>query len=337
MGMSAGQARLLSVTARLTDNELRSQMLTNSKLRLADKSTEASNKYMDALNSQQLMYTSYDGSGNKLTEALTANTILTFADLKNQYAMVNTAGQVLVSGTDIKNFEASDNLTDFVTKYGIGFVDNPNYPEKLTEIYGSDYEKFADANGNYSYSNITNDLTVGDIESLEAEINKLASVDVRGMSEQEYADLTADFETALASANLTEGKNDTIYGNFYNSLDDKPAWMEDPSLNPISVPNELDPSDYASIQSTVNSFYSSNYMNWTNNAVSEGRLYFLKSCLNSGSVSGVSYYVSPDGLNLSVAGQAQDRRADALLELFNQYSSSESVNSIRNKIYGFWC
>ena len=30
MGMSAGQARLLSITAKLTDNELRSQILTNS-------------------------------------------------------------------------------------------------------------------------------------------------------------------------------------------------------------------------------------------------------------------------------------------------------------------
>ena len=73
MGMSAGQARLLSVTARLTDNELRSQMLTNTKLRLADKSSAASNEYMDALNTQQLMYTSYDGSGNKQSTALTAN------------------------------------------------------------------------------------------------------------------------------------------------------------------------------------------------------------------------------------------------------------------------
>ena len=135
MGMSAGQARLLSITAKLTDNELRSQMLTNSKLRLADKSTEASNKYMDALNSQQLMYTSYDGSGNKLTEALTANTILTFADLKNQYAMVNTAGQVLVAGSDIKNFKASKTMADFMYAYGIEKVDNPKYPEVMKDIY----------------------------------------------------------------------------------------------------------------------------------------------------------------------------------------------------------
>ena len=51
MGMSAGQARLLSITGRLTDNELRSQIITNSKLRLASKSSDASSEYMDALSS----------------------------------------------------------------------------------------------------------------------------------------------------------------------------------------------------------------------------------------------------------------------------------------------
>ena len=142
MGMSAGQARLLSITAKLTDNELRSQMLTNSKLRLADKSTEASSKYMDALNSQQLMYTSYDGSGNKISQALTANTILSFADMKNQYAMVNTSGQILVSSTDIKNFESSETMSDFISKYGVGFVDNQEYIKKLTNIFGDNYESF---------------------------------------------------------------------------------------------------------------------------------------------------------------------------------------------------
>ena len=75
MGMSAAQARLLSVTARLTDNELRSQILTNSKLRLADKSSEASEKYMNALNTQKLVYTNYDGAGNNVSQALTAGTI----------------------------------------------------------------------------------------------------------------------------------------------------------------------------------------------------------------------------------------------------------------------
>lgn len=180
MGMSAGQARLLSVTARLTDNELRSQMLTNSKLRLADKSTEASNKYMDALNSQQLMYTSYDGSGNKLTEALTANTILTFADLKNQYAMVNTAGQVLVAGSDIKNFKASDTMADFMYAYGIEKVDNPKYPEVMKDIYSDAttadgtpiYEDLYDEENPNYWVDYFNTLTSNGLTEIQAIANK---------------------------------------------------------------------------------------------------------------------------------------------------------------------
>ena len=37
MGLSASQARLLSITARLSDNELHSQQIANSRVRLADK------------------------------------------------------------------------------------------------------------------------------------------------------------------------------------------------------------------------------------------------------------------------------------------------------------
>ena len=119
MGMSAAQARLLSITARLTDNELRSQMITNSKLRLADQSSEASAEYMDALNTQQLMYSYYNDNGEKTSISLTPNTLMTYSDLKNQYAMVNSAGQILVSGTDVKNFEESKTLNEFLRASGV--------------------------------------------------------------------------------------------------------------------------------------------------------------------------------------------------------------------------
>lgn len=56
MGMSATQARLLTITGRLTDNEMRSQTITNSKLRLAQKSSDASQEYMDALSSEKLVF-----------------------------------------------------------------------------------------------------------------------------------------------------------------------------------------------------------------------------------------------------------------------------------------
>ena len=129
MGMAAGQARLLSITARLTDNELRSQTITNSKLRLADKSSEASQEYMDALNSTQLMFGTYNDNGDLSYQSLTANTLLTYSDLKNQYSLVNSSGQIMLNGSDIKKYEASNSLAEFLYSYGIPEVDNPKYPE----------------------------------------------------------------------------------------------------------------------------------------------------------------------------------------------------------------
>ena len=84
MGMSASQARLLSITARLTDNEMSSQLITNSKLRLADKSSEASSEYMKALNATELMFYSYDDSGKRSTQALTAGALINYAELIKQ-------------------------------------------------------------------------------------------------------------------------------------------------------------------------------------------------------------------------------------------------------------
>lgn len=49
MGMSASQARLLSLTARLSDLELQAQTISNAKIRLADESANASRKYAAAL------------------------------------------------------------------------------------------------------------------------------------------------------------------------------------------------------------------------------------------------------------------------------------------------
>ena len=84
MGMSAAQARLLSITARLTDNEMRSQLITNSKLRLADKSSEASSEYMKALNSSELTYVSYDSTGAKTTQSLTPSVLMNYSELKTK-------------------------------------------------------------------------------------------------------------------------------------------------------------------------------------------------------------------------------------------------------------
>jgi len=54
MGMAASQARLLTLTARLSDLELRAQTISNSKIRLSMNSAEAAEEYANALDQQKL-------------------------------------------------------------------------------------------------------------------------------------------------------------------------------------------------------------------------------------------------------------------------------------------
>ena len=104
MGLSASQARLLSITARLSDNELHSQQIANSKVRLADQTQEASREYINALDSQKLVYTTYDAKGNATTIDFTPAVMYQYAPLKNQYALINNANQIMVSNIDAENF-----------------------------------------------------------------------------------------------------------------------------------------------------------------------------------------------------------------------------------------
>ena len=119
MGISASQARLLSITARLTSNEYESQQISNAKMRLATKSEQASNEYIAALNTRQLQFVTYDAQGQAITEALTANALYQYSDMKNQYALLNANGQAMVSTLDAKNFEKAASLTEFLALYGV--------------------------------------------------------------------------------------------------------------------------------------------------------------------------------------------------------------------------
>lgn len=118
MGMSASQARLLSITARLSDNELRSQTITTAKMALASKTSEASSAYINALSETELMFTTYDDDGNKTLTNLTAACLTQYGELKNQYGVVNTSGQIMVSETDATNYKESANIAEFLAKYG---------------------------------------------------------------------------------------------------------------------------------------------------------------------------------------------------------------------------
>ncbi len=147
MGLSASQARLLSITARLSDNELRTQTLTTAKMSLASKTSEASSEYLDALNETQLMFSTYDADGNKTIQKLTGTSLTQYGILKNQYGIINTDGQIMVSETDANNYLNSATMGEFLEKYGVAKVDeqekdNPAYIDKATSIWGSDWKNW---------------------------------------------------------------------------------------------------------------------------------------------------------------------------------------------------
>ena len=92
MGLAASQARLLSITARLTSNEYESQQISNAKMRLATQSQEASEAYIAALNNTQYSFISFDSTGQSVNTSLTVASLYEYADNKNQYILTNAAG-----------------------------------------------------------------------------------------------------------------------------------------------------------------------------------------------------------------------------------------------------
>lgn len=141
MGMSASQARLLSITSRLTNNEFRAQTITNSKLRLAEKSKEASEAYMDALNTKELMFGTYDENGDYRRTSLTPALLYQYQPLKNQYTLVNNAGKVLVTGQDAKNFEETKSLIEFLKRYDL-VEENGAYATEMVEVDNPEYADY---------------------------------------------------------------------------------------------------------------------------------------------------------------------------------------------------
>lgn len=123
MGMAASQARLLSITARMTDVEYKSQQISNTKIRLADESEQVAEAYTKALNKQKLTYTNWTKEGKMETialnptnvsqagmtiysrstgKALTADEVKAMKDVSSSdfYEMIQSGQFYLVSNTE---------------------------------------------------------------------------------------------------------------------------------------------------------------------------------------------------------------------------------------------
>ncbi len=156
MGMSASQARLLAITSRMNDIELRSQQIANTKLRLADESDQVAQKYTNALNANKITMTKYDEKGN------TSQVSLKPSNLPKDYQLVNVKTNKKVTNSSITSSQMYEMIQSGqyrLEKYQDVTNDNGVTAKKWTEVsiagdnslgIASDDSKFALAEAEYN-------------------------------------------------------------------------------------------------------------------------------------------------------------------------------------------
>lgn len=126
MGMSASQARLLSITARLSDNEACAQSVSYAKQRLADETQQINEAYNKALMKTKLSaITGYNDSGAILEDISYA--LLTDERMRTgkQYVITDTKGRVLVESDVANAFNfAHGDLNVFLAEMGYSQTTN---------------------------------------------------------------------------------------------------------------------------------------------------------------------------------------------------------------------
>lgn len=150
MGMSASQARLMNLTSRLSDLELKAQQISNAKIRLSDMSEAASRDYTAALDKQTLTIKRFGADGtsgyaeatlNKLysTQPLDNGAPQVEGDMKLRYVTDNS-GKVYMPPAILAYFNAATSAADFATSCGATKPNSEAY-KYYTSMY-NDANKF---------------------------------------------------------------------------------------------------------------------------------------------------------------------------------------------------
>ena len=117
MGMAASQARLLSITARLTNNENSGQSISYAKQRLSDQTQQITAEYNEALETTKLtVLTGFNGADATYTDI--SYTLMTGPEMAantKQYVVTDTKGKVLVTKNIAEAYQkANGNYNQFL-------------------------------------------------------------------------------------------------------------------------------------------------------------------------------------------------------------------------------
>lgn len=210
MGLSASQARLLSITQRLSNNELQSEIMANNKIRLSEANVAARDKYIQSLDSTKMDYISYNETGIQESVALTFNSMTQYTPLKNQYNLYNTEDQVLVSPKDAENFKNSNTLYEFLNCYGLFDRGAGEYQETLKE-FQKQMDEYNEKQADYEKKLADFQKEFGDYQTLLDEYNKKLAEHI---AEQiKYEQQLKDYQDALNTPKLYTEFTNAVIGN----------------------------------------------------------------------------------------------------------------------------
>ena len=111
MGMSASQARLLTLTSRLHDIEFKAQSIQSQKIALATQKDELYQDYCDALDATKIQVAFFNGDGTRRFVDASFSTLCGYnSQRQKQYALTDArSGKVMVNETTAEMYEAYGN------------------------------------------------------------------------------------------------------------------------------------------------------------------------------------------------------------------------------------
>lgn len=264
MGMAASQARLLTITARLADNELRSQTINNAKMRLSTQSSQASENYINALNNATMKFSNYDVNGEAVSQNLTFNALTAYSSYNTQYGLANASGQLLVSESEAAMFKnAGGNLNKYLQAHGleytttyfenIGAMKNDAYPTPFNNISVEDLKSYYE-----QYSSFESSLELQNFQSSykafikeTANLNKAVSTALKSYLVNSPVDT---LNLGLDGDNITVGNTYTITSSSIESFKNAFKGTNSNNYNIDKLKNDglISETDYKSLEAKIN-------------------------------------------------------------------------------------
>lgn len=121
MGMAASQARLLSITSRLSDNEFNAQGIMRTKMQNSKETDKLSEDYRRSLDSTKMIGQAYTEDGLKNLD-LSYNLVAGNAKmpLQTQYAVTNSNGQLIIPASTGTKYNKAVEGVDWTSEASIG-------------------------------------------------------------------------------------------------------------------------------------------------------------------------------------------------------------------------